>query len=150
MMALVDIAACDDAAECKSVENIITILTHYHYWNEEQLQQNPSHSDMDYSSLLQPDEQTEDNDDQVILPKLKTIHPQLTKSSASISCVAKYGSRISEFMDDSTYTEISLLNDFHHVFDKHCEDDREFEYIYIQLTKENEIKSKINKLNNII
>lgn len=159
---ITDITACDDAAECKSVDNVITIITHYHYWNQEQCKKNPDHETIDYSALYIDDKEQDDIDEEEngltslslsssLSPKrTKTIHPQLTKSSASIRNFTKYGNIISEFMDDGNYTQIQLLNDFDHIIDKHCNDRREFEFIYNELTKENEIKSKIDKANNIL
>lgn len=163
---ITDITACDDAAECKSVDNIISIITHYHYWNEEQCNKNPDHETIDYSALY-IDENEQDYNELVgngltsltssssLSPKnnnnkSKTIHPQLTKSSASIRNLTKYGNIISEFMDNGDYTQIELLNDFDHIIDKHCNNYREFDFIYNELTKENEIKIKINKSNNIL
>ena len=80
----------------------------------------------------------------------RTIYTQLTKSSASIANKMKYDCIMSEFMDNSNYTDISLLNDFDHCIAKHCMDDREFEWIYRELTEENEIISSIDKSNNIL
>ena len=165
---IADITACDDAAECKAVENIITIITHYHYWNEEQIKKNPEHSSIDYSALYNDNNNNNNNDEyddngltslsslsslttqQAQSPTNRTIHPQLTKNSASIKKISKYENIISEFMDDANYSDINLLNDFDHCLEKHCNDDREFEFIYLELTKENEIKIKINKSNNIL